>query len=680
MIILYIKMKDNLPIFIFLFLIIQVQLHLKKEKRQELLSKLTKKISYEDLSQNLREYQKEIKDSFQIIKYNVTEIKLLMEEYKLPLNYNFFNETGAIKDVKNQGSCESSWSFAASSSLAYRFKKYGINISLSPQDGLSCYFKDCKIKDNEIDPLLNLVKNGSVSEECFPYTSIDENIPECPNQCQDGTEFEKYYAQNAYVAYNKDRKLFNELVILIMDQLFTQGPVTAGINIYNDFDEFGNDKEKCENDVYTSDEASDKKGRLAITIVGYGLLKEKFYWLVQNSRGPNWCDNGFIKIEINQCIDFSFAEPKIIPEQVTPVEVNVNLKEIDGECNLIVDTPSLDKWKNTLEIHFQHETRTENNVFFQLGKNKIKGKDEINCNYEIKRLYNFNKKGKYIYKGFQSLGEENTFKINYFEGKFFYYYGKDFIIPLFYGFFYVSQPGSKIIFIHEFDLNDETMPQIYMDENSQYPLSNCLQLKTSTQLAYSFGYCQITQDELNYIENNGAKLWYSYLCGILENSYIAIYKLDTKNYPVFKVNKFLKPNATEISKTTDLIIVAKVEGGTKFFTNEEGIFRTIFEVENNNQNKTFLSLCSAEISFENIESNLICHLSTQSTLSFQNIYLLPFSLSEITDSPFEVFINRTIKAADGEEPEPTDSDPTDKNENDYLYYSLNLLFGLMLLF
>ena len=124
---------------------------------------------------------------------------------------------------------------------------------------------------------------------------------------------------------------------------------------------------------------------------------------------------------------------------MNPVEVKVNLKEIDGECNLIVDTLSLDKWKNTLEIHFQHETRTENNVFFQLGKNKIKGKDEINCNYEIKRLYNFNKKGKYIYKGFQSLGEENIFKLNSFEKKSFIYYGKDFITPLLFGNFYVSQ-------------------------------------------------------------------------------------------------------------------------------------------------------------------------------------------------------------------------------------------------
>ena len=120
------NMRDNLPIFIFLFLIIQVQLHLKEEKRQELLSKLTKKISYEGLTQNLRKSQREIEDSFQIIQYNITEIKLLLEEYNLPLNYSFFNNTSAIKDIKTQGNCDSSWSFAVTSTIAYRFKKMGL--------------------------------------------------------------------------------------------------------------------------------------------------------------------------------------------------------------------------------------------------------------------------------------------------------------------------------------------------------------------------------------------------------------------------------------------------------------------------------------------------------------------------------------------------------------------------
>ena len=95
--------------------------------------------------------------------------------------------------------------------------------------------------------------------------------------------------------------------------------------------------------------------------------------------------------------------------------------------------------------------------------------------------------------------------------------------------------------------------------------------------------------------------------------------------------------------------------------------------------KHFLLLCSAEISFDNIESNLTCHLTTKSNLPFQNIYLLPYSLLEVSDSPFEVFINNTIKAGDEGESGPTDTDPTDKNANDYLFFSLSLLFGLILL-
>ena len=65
---------------------------------------------------------------------------------------------------------------------------------------------------NLLDPQLNLVKNGTVTEQCFPFSSGGGTVPKCPTECQDGTEFKKYYSQNAYRAYNSDQDNFYDLV------------------------------------------------------------------------------------------------------------------------------------------------------------------------------------------------------------------------------------------------------------------------------------------------------------------------------------------------------------------------------------------------------------------------------------------------------------------------------------
>jgi hypothetical protein len=261
----------------------------------------------------------------------------------------------------------------------------GINISLSPQEGISCYLPTCSGVKNINDYQLTLVKNGTLTEQCFPFTSSDgKTIPECPTTCQDGSEFKKFHAQNAYSAKNTNQKDFYDLVILIMDQLITEGPIIAQFTISEDFNKFADNKEKCLNDVYTYDGTSRKTGTQFVTIIGYGLLNNKFYWLIQNSFGENWCDHGFMKMEIGQFLWISFSEPYIPPEQVTPVDIEVFLESVEPfDCYLKVNTTSsLDKWKNSLYVKFTHENGGQD-IEFQIGKNKIRGKEEINSYYEL---------------------------------------------------------------------------------------------------------------------------------------------------------------------------------------------------------------------------------------------------------------------------------------------------------
>ena len=669
-------MKYSLLCLVFSLSIIQVHLYLPFQKRKELLEKLAIKISPSDVDLTFFNEDDFFQDSFTQMKYNVSDIKALIAQYNLPENYNYLKDVNATADVKNQQSCGCCWSFAATSALAYRYKKLGLDLSLSPQDGLSCYLPDCERGNNVQDPQLNLVKNGTVTESCFPFASGDGiTIPQCPSQCEDGSELKKYYSQNAYSASNYAQSSFYDFVILLMDQLVTQGPILGGFTVYQDFRVFGRDTNKCLNDVYTYDGVSEESGGHAVTIVGYGLLNNKFYWLIQNSWGPNWCDNGFIKMEIGQFFAVSFSEPYIEPSQADPVEIDVTLKSTELDCSLTVATSSLDDWNNTLNAKFVHETKPDF-LEFQIGKNKIKGQNKISCYSEVNRLYYNIKKGKYFYKEAESLGKENTFKLNSFEGKYIYNYGYDTLSPLVYKDYYVSKVGSKILFEHSYYANDNTMPSIYKNLYYNYPMKNCHHLKTSTPLNVELAYCEITKEDLDYIGSKSyVDVYNQILCGYFRTTNIKLYKLDTSSYPVFTITQFFKPNDDTLTKNSELVIASEITGNVQYFLIEENYFYVLMDIENNTKNETVLANCAALANNEDIKVNLTCQLSINNNVSYQykNIYLLPYYAFSNVKKPFDVIISETMKAGD----EPPDIKPT--GFSSYLGYSISLFIGLTLL-
>ena len=259
-------------------------------------------------------------------------------------------------------------------------------------------------------------------------------------------------------------------------------------------------------------------------------------------------------MEIGEIEEFSFSEPYIKTEVKEPVDIEVTFKQKYEDCKFDVESPSLDNWNNTLDITFTNN-QTSQNIFYQVSKNKLYNRDVISCNYEINRVLFDIKKGIYTYETSKSLGVENTFKLNLFEGQTFEYYGNDFLNNFLHNTYYISKPGSKIVFRHIPESIDDSMPPIFMDKTAKFPLKNCAHIRTSTDIGYDLGYCEITQDELDYIEKNTVELTYYYLCGYMDNSNIFLKKLNESN-PVFEVKKFIKPKGDIISKNTDLILVS----------------------------------------------------------------------------------------------------------------------------
>ena len=84
-----------------------------------------------------------------------------------------------------------------------------------------------------------------------------------------------------------------------MDQLITYGPVVSDFTVYDDFYYF-KDYPYCKNIIYKRSKNYNKAGGHAVIIVGYGVENDIYYWIAQNSRGENFCDGGFFKVEFGQ--------------------------------------------------------------------------------------------------------------------------------------------------------------------------------------------------------------------------------------------------------------------------------------------------------------------------------------------------------------------------------------------
>ena len=645
-------MNENLTFIILMFFLLeQITSQMNNKERKYLMEKLTKKISWDNPKEIKSEYYSRnyLKKS---IKYDPDKIESIMNKYNFPRYYNFFEDTGTTINVKDQASCGSCWSHASTTSLAYRYNKLGVNIDLSPQYGLSCYIRDCEAGNYLIDSQLNLVKNGTVTEGCLPFSSADGiTIEDCPTSCKDGSKFKKYYSQNAYMTLDYySEETFYEIITLIFDQLNNYGPVVSGIDVYYDFIELHNDYERCHNEVYTYDGKSLNMGGHSITIVGYGYMNSKFYWLCQNSWGENACDKGFVKIEFGQIgvESIAFAEPYIKDDTVIPKDIPIKFESLDGQCNMKVSsTVDTKYWMNTLDIGFKH-TETNRPFNYQCSHISLFEKEKNVCYFEYYNLKTH--KGTYKYEYSQSLGVENNFILDSsFDGREFKFYGNDAYDYIFSNILYVSQEGSKIFFFYtNFGGDDRFIAPLYSNQNSTIALSDCGKI---TFFDFEFVYCDLKKKEIDYFNdmNNPSShpyMVYDVLCGAKEDFSTIVYKLDTSKYPVFKVKKFMLPQEKILSSESKIIGVADVEGSLTSYHTAQSIFFVYTYIEIQNQNYTSLIECRLNKPRRLMKNYLFnCYsLSDVPEIPYENIYIFPYNIPDVIINPYEVLIKDIIKA------------------------------------
>ncbi|KAH7567199.1 hypothetical protein ACOSP7_011022 [Xanthoceras sorbifolium] len=209
----------------------------------------------------------------------------------LPADFDW-RDHGAVTGVKDQGSCGSCWSFSATGALeGAHFLATGELASLSEQQLVDC--------DHECDPEehgacdsgcsgglmttafeYTLKVGGLEREKDYPYTGTDRGA------CKfDRTKVVASVSNFSVVAIDEDQ---------IAANLVKNGPLAVGINAV-----FMQTYIKGVSCPYICGKHLDH----GVLLVGYGSagyapirFKEKPYWIIKNSWGESWGENGYYKI------------------------------------------------------------------------------------------------------------------------------------------------------------------------------------------------------------------------------------------------------------------------------------------------------------------------------------------------------------------------------------------------
>ncbi|CAH1163486.1 unnamed protein product [Phaedon cochleariae] len=219
-------------------------------------------------------------------------------ENKLPESVDWRKE-GAVTPVQNQGHCGSCWAFSATGSLEGQHAiKNNVTTLLSSQQLLDCSTSygngDCN-KGGEMTYAFDYVKdNGIEPASKYPYEGVQQSC--------------RYTASETIVKVASYVELEKGNEDSLKDAVANKGPVSVGID--------GDTIQLYLGGIFSSILCSHDLNH-GVLVVGYGTEKVLFsntdYWIVKNSWGSGWGEDGYMKVKRNAKSMCGIADEPVYP-------------------------------------------------------------------------------------------------------------------------------------------------------------------------------------------------------------------------------------------------------------------------------------------------------------------------------------------------------------------------------
>jgi len=198
-----------------------------------------------------------------------------------------------VSPVVDSGNCTSSYAIAAAESLAHRFcvadsDVYG-NVKLSSQQILSCDKKSQGCLGGGIDSVwLYIQRRGLYPDKCLPYAG--QKGAACKTDCKESDKRKSLAACVLQGTKSIKREILNN------------GAVVAPMVLNDDFLVYSGG-------VYTPTEqaqvhygATGKAALHAVNVLGWGKSEGVAYWIIQNSWGVGWGEEGYARVAIGSVL------------------------------------------------------------------------------------------------------------------------------------------------------------------------------------------------------------------------------------------------------------------------------------------------------------------------------------------------------------------------------------------